>query len=857
MTTVYGFEFNDLTYCEETQKKILGPEYITKVAGLKIKNLTKEEASKYAIKKYMTNYCNMTHPGQGWQMMPKLNGVAVFDFDTEYTDGTKTVIVESGMAKLERFFAFMQEHRIDPSKFTVVMTSKTKDGEPSCDGGHLYVKYNPLLEKLPKKIDSLNCDILLNTCIGIGTKYQRQGRKEPCEYMQIMGNREDPMNTAEFPEEFIEAILKKYVPTKQEPKPVQLSSELQNNDIHITDVIDFLQTTYKLLEAQFYDGGYWDWVSIIWSIKSYEPYVKPEQHKDLQKIADDFSRQSKTKYNEYTFRQKYLQCTPGDGITHKTYIQMLKQSVSEEKFNEIKKKYFILYQFEKYQLLHGDVADYVCEANKKEFMCVDNNSEITYYAYDEITGTWSDKFDSFLNKYLMHDVYERYLSIYKVKLQYLQALANTTNVNPDMEKKIVQLEKFCNGKIRTFFKNSDQMSKVIKVIKMNLQTTAKHIKMDLHPSQKYNIQFKNGCLMMDKFDLDKHHSTYFRKRNPDDYITMTLKYDYTPANTEQMEVFYDYFRKIQPNKKDFDFLMYWLAFGIIGRRSRQFKMNTGVGSNGKSSEMEIQSTAFDLYIKILPNSVFDASKQAGAGDKSLSNLHKMPVRSIIVDELSQDNVDVAKIKMFTGADNPEIQVLYSKNTISLTNNTTVTFIGNSFMNIKLEQAIVDRGLAMDYSSRFVSRKSEVDEENNVYLGNPHFKADVEDSDELKCAYATLVFCYARRLINNGLQIPNTEPYKQLFKQALIGETPITEDINEMFEFTGDHKNHRILAKTMTPIFKVLQQRHKKQYPNITSVKAVFTQMGAKYNKNAILPGSTKRCCWTGIRRIEDEESDEE
>ena len=65
MTTVYGFEFNDLTYSEEAQKKILGPEYLTKVAGLKIKNLTKEEAGKYAITKYMKNYCNMTRPGQG------------------------------------------------------------------------------------------------------------------------------------------------------------------------------------------------------------------------------------------------------------------------------------------------------------------------------------------------------------------------------------------------------------------------------------------------------------------------------------------------------------------------------------------------------------------------------------------------------------------------------------------------------------------------------------------------------------------------------------------------------------------------------------------------------------------------
>lgn len=78
---------------------------------------------------------------------------------------------------------------------------------------------------------------------------------------------------------------------------------------------------------------------------------------------------------------------------------------------------------------------------------------------------------------------------------------------------------------------------------------------------KYLIGFENGV-----YDLKKHK---FRDGKPEDYISMSVGYNYVDSYSEQKEDLVDFLEEIQPNKKDREFLLRFVSTGLNGETKEQ------------------------------------------------------------------------------------------------------------------------------------------------------------------------------------------------------------------------------------------------------------------------------------------------
>ena len=152
--------------------------------------------------------------------------------------------------------------------------------------------------------------------------------------------------------------------------------------------------------------------------------------------------------------------------------------------------------------------------------------------------------------------------------------------------------------------NNIKMIKVITGIIKNLETTTFKnnimpdicLKFYLNNESFENELDKNGYLIGFEngvYDLENYE---FRNGNPDDYISMSVGYDYVKKYTDHKNNLFQFLEDIQPNEDERDYLLKYTATGLGAENNEEISVFlSGKTRNGKTKYKDLVSYTLGEY----------------------------------------------------------------------------------------------------------------------------------------------------------------------------------------------------------------------------------------------------------------------
>jgi phage/plasmid-associated DNA primase len=234
----------------------------------------------------------------------------------------------------------------------------------------------------------------------------------------------------------------------------------------------------------------------------------------------------------------------------------------------------------------------------------------------------------------------------------------------------------------------------------------------------YLVGFDNGV-----WDFSQK---LFRPYMSEDYITMSVGYDWNEENAndeEKAKELEALIKQVFHEETIIKFYKETMARSLIGICSQKFIIANGSGGNSKGILIEgMGLSTFGDYGYNMPTTIITGEKKSGPNPE-LAKCHRK--RFICCKEPSaKKKLDNASVKDLTGGGQVNARLLHS-------NNTETVLCGTLFMetNPKLNwleepsQAEVRRVVLIPFKSTFVENKDEVNEERRVYLQNPKYATD--------------------------------------------------------------------------------------------------------------------------------------
>jgi len=347
------------------------------------------------------------------------------------------------------------------------------------------------------------------------------------------------------------------------------------------------------------------------------------------------------------------------------------------------------------------------------------------------------------------------------------------------------------------------------------------------------VQFRNGAYNLKTGKLEP--------RTREMYISLCLGYNYRSKKSFQRSwKILRVLKKILPDSVLRNAQLNWRGLCLTGEtREQVFMLNLGTGaSNGKSTLAKLYAEAFPIYHKAIGNDCFDKNNESGY-NKCMSGLAGKPIRLITMEEWGEKSQDVNKIKSTVEGSSITCKPLYERELTmrvqfkleaSSNHNTTVDSMDNGFNR---------RALLMEYDSKFVDSKEDVDEDNHIYLKDKGVDT-LLDSNNMKLAFFHILAPYAKDYYDNGLDLPKEvrsgfatmvnedDELKDFFdkfesnKYSEIGK-------NEMLHYFNQYPQETITTK----IWKNLKQEFKKRGFNYDPYKFVWDPDTKKQSKGAI------------------------
>jgi len=113
----------------------------------------------------------------------------------------------------------------------------------------------------------------------------------------------------------------------------------------------------------------------------------------------------------------------------------------------------------------------------------------------------------------------------------------------------------------------------------------------------YNLlAFNNGIYDLQNFE--------FREGKPEDYISISINYNYSENHTEKYEELLKFLEDILPNEADRTYFLTYLGIALSGNKLEKIITLIGSGANAKSSFMNLLNTTLDTHINVIPSEYF-------------------------------------------------------------------------------------------------------------------------------------------------------------------------------------------------------------------------------------------------------------
>lgn len=306
----------------------------------------------------------------------------------------------------------------------------------------------------------------------------------------------------------------------------------------------------------------------------------------------------------------------------------------------------------------------------------------------------------------------------------------------------------------------------------------------------YLLGFNNGVYNLQKGE--------FRDVLPDDNISFSTGYDYTPNIIPEIRsVIIDLFDKSLPDKSVREFTLTFLASTLIGRNKNELFVNfEGSGGNGKGVITTLHDYALGDYAGTLDNAYLTntSSSQESHNSKLISIFKK---RYVQVNEppkgktLNQDF-----IKELTGNDKMQIRKAHASDPeTSDSAMFKLVMLCNKMPRIEDTQdgGFLRRYKGINFPNRFVDREPT---KINEFRADPNLKTKLKEDVRYRQQYMNILLEYVKIYIRNDEKIEIPEEVERNTKSILQAQDYYSEFVDFNLEITGNEEDNMTVKELL-------------------------------------------------------------
>jgi P4 family phage/plasmid primase-like protien len=214
-------------------------------------------------------------------------------------------------------------------------------------------------------------------------------------------------------------------------------------------------------------------------------------------------------------------------------------------------------------------------------------------------------------------------------------------------------------------------------------------------SNNFLIGFDNGVYDLNNFE--------FREGKSNDYITLSVNYNYSEKHTQKYGELLQFLQDIQPNKEEREYMLTYLSIGLVGNLLELFTILTGCGRNGKSKLVELLKVTLGDYFGSVQSQLFTRPRpDANSPDPGLLSLANK--RIVIASEPEKNSkLNSGFIKFITGRDSTTLRNCHSNDMIDFTAKFITLLICNDIPDCDdIDNAFSKRLRCINFPTEFVA-----------------------------------------------------------------------------------------------------------------------------------------------------------
>lgn len=314
-------------------------------------------------------------------------------------------------------------------------------------------------------------------------------------------------------------------------------------------------------------------------------------------------------------------------------------------------------------------------------------------------------------------------------------------------------------------------------------------------SMHHLIGFDNGI-----FDLKE---MAFRDGVPDDYVSMSVGYDYVEEDTAIQQDLLKFLMSITPSKDVLEYLLYVLAYKLGGDKFlEQAWFFTGLGRNGKTTITLLLEQALkkgEYYHEGDVSVLTNIRRDANAASSAIMALRNKRVAVFSESEDKDETIKVKVLKQMIGRDLIQGRELYAKRTVEFRPTFSMIFLMNDMPKLsKLEPNLLDKLNVIRFPYRFCDNpKKDSNEKQIDKTLKSKFEGDVRYKQQFM---RILLDSYAKHKIGEGNTMQPPEEVKKETKAYFDENDEVGMWFKDKCTVTNDPKD-RMTPTEMFYLFK--------------------------------------------------------
>lgn len=384
-------------------------------------------------------------------------------------------------------------------------------------------------------------------------------------------------------------------------------------------------------------SNYHDWMRVGWALHNI----------DRSMLSDwiEFSQRCPDKYKEGDCEERWGHMRD-EGLTVRSLVHWAKEDNPEEykkflasDYQRLLEKSLDINTYYIAKALHNKYTD--------KFVCVSTRNNI-WYEFRNHRWHMCENGTS-LMKLISEDFINDFIKI-AVDLN-TKAIKMSGSEKEDAQSKASRTQKICDRLLNITFKKQIMEEAKTLFYEPEFEEKLDEINTNL-------IGFENGV-----YDLEKQE---FRPGKPDDYISLSTKVDYIKYDLKNktFKTYFDkidkFFHQILPNDNVRKYFLLSLCSCVSGDTSKEenFRISTGVGSNGKSLTFDLLSRALGDYVAACPITI--VTRKRNASNQASPELARLKSRRCAIFQETDENeqINVGILKELTGNDKFMVRPMY-------------------------------------------------------------------------------------------------------------------------------------------------------------------------------------------------------